>query len=757
MSTATVALGVQPAAQRSVSGRRDYRQLWRRVFSDKAERSSPLRALTLLAALWVVGSLILVGVSPLVPLLSAAGFGVGHAVSDRFRRRRLPWLSLAVAVFIVAVGIGMRFELVAAIRGDRVPVALFLLATGAASSFELRTRGGLYTQIIFSGIVMFFASEMAFGMSFSVLLGGFGLIVLAFLATAHVADQTENASVARFGNRARETAFWAAVGAGLLVLSTAAFLLLPWNRDQTPQGARLSILPFNGAEDGVQSGITPEMARELLKQSAHEAGGQGESDASDGSGWLGQEGGGTMAGQGIGGADLVGEGRVPDWARPLVSDDAGNGVVAYVRSPVSSYWRGRVYDTYGMPEDGAREQWYATVGDDRHLGSVFVTPRQMGDEEQRYLQTFFAERDFGDAVLAGYDPLAIAVQRDRDLAPAVRSGAVYQVVSRQPRTSADGLRADRVRWQGREYAALPASWGSLHSLTAYIARDAKTDFDKAAAIASYLHGLEYADDALDPLEPKADMYELVLGEGSGSAIDFATAMVLMARSAGLPARLATGYLPGNYSAYSGAAAIDSRDAHAWAEISFQEAGWVPFDAAPRSDLPSAASVGKPPPGGLSFLLDHRFGGGLADAISRAPGGLRNGIEAMLENGLKAVLTLLGLAIAVTIGWLAYSRIRAPRKDRDFSYVALPGRPRVEMIGVFRRLESILSRRGFRRRRSSEPFHDYVAAAMAATAAAPADLRWLADAASRAAYCQETFPADTARSARERLRRIRAAL
>ena len=45
-----------------------------------------------------------------------------------------------------------------------------------------------------------------------------------------------------------ETAFWAAVGAGLLVLSAAAFLLLPWNRDQVPQGARLSILPFSGVE-----------------------------------------------------------------------------------------------------------------------------------------------------------------------------------------------------------------------------------------------------------------------------------------------------------------------------------------------------------------------------------------------------------------------------------------------------------------------------------------------------------------------------
>ena len=758
MSTATIALGVRPGEPRAASRRRDYGRLWRRVFSDKPERSPRLRALTLIAALWATGSLILMGVYPLIPLLSAAGFVAGHTVSHRFRRRRLPLLSLAVAVFIVAVGIGMRFELVAAIRGDRVPVAYFLLATGAASSFELRTRGGLYTQIIFSGIVMFFASEMAFGMSFSLLLGGFGLIVLAFLAIAYVTDQTEDASVARFESRAGATRFWAVVGAGLLALSVAAFLLLPWNREQVPHGARLSILPFSGAEEGVRSGITPEMVRELMKQGAMDTGSEGGPDGGDGAGWLGQEGGGSLAGDGFAEGNLVEGARVPQWARPLVSDGVGDEVVAYVRSPVSSYWRGRVYDTYRVPDEGGAEQWFATERDERYRGSIFRVPQQMGEEEeQRYLQTFFAERDLGDEVLVGYEPLAIAVERDVGYAPIVRSGTVYQVVSRQPGLSPAGLRADGVRWQGKEYAALPGSWGSLHSLTAHVVGDAETDFDKAAAIASYLHGLEYAGDADDPLDAKTPMRELLLGEAPGSAIDFATAMVLMARSAGLPARLATGYLPGSYSAYSGAATISQRDAHAWAEIAFQEAGWVPFDAAPRPDLPTAAAVAKPPPGGLSYLLDHRFGDSLAEAISRAPGRLRNGAEALLENGLKAILAILGLAVAATIAWLMYSRLRTPRRSRDFSYAALPGRPRKEMMRAFGRLESTLSSHGFRRRRSNEPFHDYVAAAMAARSTPGEDLRWFAHAVSQAAYCPGVFPDDTPDSARTRLRRIRAAI
>jgi len=758
VSTATVALGARSGERQIASRHRDYGRLWRRVFSDRPERSSLLRGFTLIAALWAAGSLILVGVYPLVPLLSAAGFVAGHTISQRFRRRRLPLLSLAVALFIVAVGIGMRFQLVAAIHGDRVPVAYFLLATGAASSFELRTRGGLYTQVIFSGIVMFFASEMAFGMWFSLPLGGFALIVLAFLATACIADQTEDAGVLHFGSRAREMGFWMAVGIGLSVLSAAAFLLLPWNGEQVPHGARLSILPFSGAEDGVRSGITPEMARELMEQGAGETGGGEGPNASGNAGWLGEGGEGSLAGDGLAQGDLAEGARIPQWARPLVSDGAGDEVMAYVRSPVASYWRGRVYDTYRVPEEGGAGQWFATEHDERYRGSVFRVPRETGEEDQRYLQTFFAERDFGGEVLAGYEPLAIAVPRDSGLAPVIKSGTVYQVVSMQPKTSPSGLRADRTRWQGKEFATLPASWGPLHSLTAHIVKGAETDFDRAAAIASYLHDLEYADDAGDPLEPRAPMYQLLLGEAPGSAVDFATAMVLMARSAGLPARLATGYLPGSYSAYSGAATISQRDAHAWAEIAFQEAGWVPFDAAPRPDLPTAATVSKAPPGGLSHLLDHRLGDSLAEAIGRAPRHLRNGAEALFESGLKVLLTLLGLAVVVTLGWLAYSRLRAPRKRRDPSYAALPGKPRREMLRVFRRLESMLSHRGFRRRRSNEPFHEYVAAAATAMAAAPGeDLRWLADAASQAAYCPAPFAGDAPGDARIRLRRIRAVL
>jgi len=756
MSTATVAVRPEPVRPEAWDAAPGFRRVWRKVFSDRPEHSGRLRSLTLLASLWAAGTLLLMGVFPLVPLLSAAGFAAGHTASYRFRARRLPLVSLAVAVFIIALGIGMRFELVGAIRGDRVPVAYFLLATGAASSFESRTRGGLYTQLVFAGIVMFFASELAFGLSFSVLLGGFGLVVLAFLATAYLEDQTEKAIVAPFASRSALSGFWAVVGVLLLVTSAVAFLLLPWNREQVPHGARLSVLPFSGMENGAESGITPEMARELMRQGAIDTGGMAAMESADGLG--------ASAADGSGGADSadVIEGNsvtvrvVPAWARPLTPDGGGEDVVAYVRSGVASYWRGRVYDTYEVAEEGGAEQWYATARDDPSLMPIFSSPYSLGDEEQRYLQTFFVEQDFGEEILTGYDPVAIAVERDSSHAPMVREGATYQVISTQPEMSASDLRADRVEWQGRELAALPESWGPLHGLTARVVEDAGTDFDKAAAIASYLHGLEYDEGVTDPLESVTSMQPFLVGEAPGSAIDFATAMVLMARSAGLPARLATGYLPGKYSAYSGASMIDRSDAHAWAEIAFEEAGSVPFDAAPRADLPAAADVAKAPPSGFSNLLNHRLGDRLAQAIGRAPGGLRNGVESLLDNGLKTVLVLLALAVAGTVAWLAYLQLRR-RTDGagpDFAYALLKGRARERMLRAFSRLESSLRDNGFRRRRPGESFYDYAAAAGTATSAPADELTWFAATASRAAYSPAEFTDEAVHNVKPRLHRIR---
>lgn len=57
---------------------------------------------------------------------------------------------------------------------------------------------------------------------------------------------------------------------------------------------------------------------------------------------------------------------------------------------------------------------------------------------------------------------------------------------------------------------------------------------------------------------------------------FASAMALMARSVGLPARVVSGYYP-NEPGKDGVYTLRESDRHMWAEILFEGVGWVPFD------------------------------------------------------------------------------------------------------------------------------------------------------------------------------------
>jgi hypothetical protein len=58
---------------------------------------------------------------------------------------------------------------------------------------------------------------------------------------------------------------------------------------------------------------------------------------------------------------------------------------------------------------------------------------------------------------------------------------------------------------------------------------------------------------------------------------YATAMVVLARAAGLPARLVMGYASGTYDVDTARYIITEADAHSWVEIYFPGYGWVEFE------------------------------------------------------------------------------------------------------------------------------------------------------------------------------------
>jgi hypothetical protein len=106
-------------------------------------------------------------------------------------------------------------------------------------------------------------------------------------------------------------------------------------------------------------------------------------------------------------------------------------------------------------------------------------------------------------------------------------------------------------------------------------------YDQALALQNYFRSTQnftYTTD-VDPARSDDAVWDF-LGSRTGYCVQFATAMTIMARTLGIPARLAVGFLPGTLSD-DGQYVVTGRDSHAWPELYFPDAGWIRFEPTPR--------------------------------------------------------------------------------------------------------------------------------------------------------------------------------
>ena len=126
-----------------------------------------------LATFWLVAlSVAWVGGSPWTWLGGGIATTCGYGFSWYRRHRPLGMWTAVMAAMVIALALVMRIEILAALEGNWLPLAHYLLLVQAISSFDIRTRGGLYGALGMSGIVLFFASQQAFELSFGIFLLG---------------------------------------------------------------------------------------------------------------------------------------------------------------------------------------------------------------------------------------------------------------------------------------------------------------------------------------------------------------------------------------------------------------------------------------------------------------------------------------------------------------------------------------------------------------------------------------------------------
>lgn len=109
---------------------------------------------------------------------------------------------------------------------------------------------------------------------------------------------------------------------------------------------------------------------------------------------------------------------------------------------------------------------------------------------------------------------------------------------------------------------------------------AETPYEQLLAIQNYLRDparFVYSTSIASPETPDA-VWDF-LADRHGYCVQFATAMIVMARTLGMPARLAVGFLPGDADP-DGVATVTSHDAHAWPQVLFDGVGWVRFEPTP---------------------------------------------------------------------------------------------------------------------------------------------------------------------------------
>jgi transglutaminase-like putative cysteine protease len=232
-------------------------------------------------------------------------------------------------------------------------------------------------------------------------------------------------------------------------------------------------------------------------------------------------------------------------------------------------------------------------------------------------------------------------------------------------------------------------------------------YHQAEALALYLsrdESFTYNTQVAVPEDPNQDLVDYFLfdpaNDRQGYCEFYASAMVLMARSLGIPARLAVGFAPGERTEEGSTFLYRERNAHAWAELYFPGYGWQIFEATktidPQFFRPSGGDVAAPPVPISDSLLnaileeEAQNTGQIAPAASQPAVGAvpPGGEETPQVNDVRrrnflifvgVIVLLVGLLIAR--GRIARRRFRfLPPGDRTWQHLSMAA----ERAGLTRR-------------------------------------------------------------------------
>ena len=274
---------------------------------------------------------------------------------------------------------------------------------------------------------------------------------------------------------------------------------------------------------------------------------------------------------------------------PNLSD----GVVMTVRAEQGRFWRGVAYDFY----TGAG--WRVT--EDERVDKIL--PATAGREKLD--ATFEMQSAFATLLFAANEPVRADIAHqfqtgdDRSYSMSLRALNRFQAAGTYTSTSYIStankatLRKATTAYPElvkQRYLQLPSSLPQrVRDLAQRVAGSLPSPYEKAEAIENHLRErYRYTINVKSPPVGRDPVDYFLFDLKEDFCEYFASAMVVMLREVGVPARFVEGFSTGTYDPARGLYVVREQNAHAWVEVYFPQYGWVEFEPTP-SEQPFARS------------------------------------------------------------------------------------------------------------------------------------------------------------------------
>jgi transglutaminase-like putative cysteine protease len=168
----------------------------------------------------------------------------------------------------------------------------------------------------------------------------------------------------------------------------------------------------------------------------------------------------------------------------------------------------------------------------------------------------------------------------------------YQATSDTAQTSASSLRSAGRAYPPdilSNYLGLPALDSRIPELARQITASTNNDYDRAAALETYLRTHFGYSLQLSRTVPHDPLANFLFERRQGHCEYFASSMAVMLRILGIPSRVVNGFRTGEFNDLTSQYVVRASNAHSWVEAYFPGHGWVAFDPTPGASI--AATTG----------------------------------------------------------------------------------------------------------------------------------------------------------------------